>query len=89
MKLPQLLQHNNPSEYRQLDLLSLLLKSKCMVYISVLMLVSLVWPARGNLSWVYDGRFTFERIHDTKEQICFDERAENHKAKERMFKSFK
>ena len=35
------------------------------------------------------GRFTFERIHNTKEQIYFYERAENHRAKERMFKSFK
>ena len=35
------------------------------------------------------GRFTFERIRNTKEQIYFYERAENHKAKERMFKSFK
>ena len=35
------------------------------------------------------GRFMFERIHNTKEQIYFYERAENHKAKERMFKSFK
>ena len=33
--------------------------------------------------------FTVERIHNTKEQIYFYERAENHKAKERMFKSFK
>ena len=32
------------------------------------------------------GRFTFERIHNTKEQIYFYEKAENHKAKERMFK---
>ena len=35
------------------------------------------------------GRFTFERIHNTKEQIYFYERAENHKAKERLFESFK
>ena len=34
------------------------------------------------------GRLTFERIHNTKEQIEFYERVENHKAKERMFKSF-
>ena len=34
------------------------------------------------------GRFRFERIH-TKEQICFYERAENHTAKDRVFKSFK
>ena len=34
------------------------------------------------------GRFTFEQIHDTKEQI-FYERAGKHKAKERMFKLFK
>ena len=31
----------------------------------------------------------FERIHNTKEQICFYERAENHKAKERLFESLK
>ena len=36
-----------------------------------------------------DGRFTFERIHNTKEQIYFYERAENHKAKEQSFKSLK
>ena len=30
-----------------------------------------------------------ERIHNTKEQIYFYKRAENHKAKERMFKSIK
>ena len=35
------------------------------------------------------GRFMFERIHNTKEQIYFYERAENHKAKERLFESFK
>ena len=34
------------------------------------------------------GDLMFERIHNTKEQIYFYERAENHKAKERMFKSF-
>ena len=32
------------------------------------------------------GRFTLERIHNTKEHIYFYERVENHKAKERMFK---
>ena len=31
----------------------------------------------------------FERIHNAKEQIYFYERAENHKAKEWMFESFK
>ena len=31
----------------------------------------------------------FEPIHNTKEQIYFYERAENHKTKEQMFKSFK
>ena len=36
-----------------------------------------------------EGGFTFERIHNTKEQIYFYERAENHKAKERLFESFK
>ena len=36
----------------------------------------------------YNGRFTFERIHNTKEQIYFYERAEKHKAKERLFESF-
>ena len=36
-----------------------------------------------------DGRFTLERIHSTKEQIYFNEKAEIHKAKEQMFKSFK
>ena len=35
------------------------------------------------------GRFTFERIHNTKEQIYFYKRAGNHKAKERMFRSFR
>ena len=35
------------------------------------------------------GRFTFERIHDTKEQIYFYKRAKNHKAKDRLFESFK
>ena len=33
-----------------------------------------------------DGGFMFERIHNTKEQIYIYERAENDKAKERMFK---
>ena len=44
---------------------------------------------RVKLNLFYFGRFTFERIQNTKEQIYFYERAENHKAKERMFKSFK
>ena len=35
------------------------------------------------------GRFTFERIHNTKEQIYVYKRAEIHKAKERLFESFK
>ena len=35
------------------------------------------------------GRFTFERIHNTKEQIIFYERAEKHKSKERTILSFK
>ena len=35
------------------------------------------------------GRFTFERIHYTKEQIYFYERADKHKAKERLFESLK
>ena len=35
------------------------------------------------------GRFTFERIHNTKEQIYFYERRENYKAKERLFELFK
>ena len=35
------------------------------------------------------GRFTFEQIHNRKEQIYFYKRAENNKARERMFKSFK
>ena len=35
------------------------------------------------------GRFTFERIHNTKEQIIFYERAEKHKLKERTILSFK
>ena len=30
------------------------------------------------------GKFTFERIHNTKEQIYSYERVEKHKAKERM-----
>ena len=34
------------------------------------------------------GRFTFERIHNTTEKIDFYETVENHKTKERMFKSF-
>ena len=45
-----------------------------------------------SLDWClfrYIGRFTFEQIQNMKEQIYFYERAENHKAKERMFKSFK
>ena len=36
-----------------------------------------------------NGRFTFERIHNTKEQIYFYERAENHMSKEWVFQSFK
>ena len=36
-----------------------------------------------------NGRFTFERIHNTKEQIIFYERAEKHKSKERTILSFK
>ena len=36
-----------------------------------------------------NGRFKFERIHNTKEQIYFNERAESYKAKVWMFKSFK
>ena len=40
-------------------------------------------------SWnIKKERFTFERIHNTKEQIYFYERAENQKAKERLFESF-
>ena len=35
------------------------------------------------------GRFTLERIHNTKEQIIFYERAEKHKSKERTILSFK
>ena len=35
------------------------------------------------------GRFTFERIHNTKEQIIFYERAEKHKSKERTILSLK
>ena len=31
----------------------------------------------------------FERIRNTKEQIYFYERVENHKAKKRLFESFK
>ena len=42
---------------------------------------------RGAMGWCA-GRFTFERIHNTKEQIYFNEREENDTAKERMFKSF-
>ena len=34
------------------------------------------------------GRFTFERIHYTKEQVIFYERAEKHKSKERTILSF-
>ena len=37
----------------------------------------------------FNGRFTFERIHNTKEQIIFYERAEKHKSKERTILSFK
>ena len=37
----------------------------------------------------YMGRFMFERIHNTKEQIYFNEKEENREAKKRMFKSFK
>ena len=36
-----------------------------------------------------NGRFTFERIHNSKEQIIFYERAEKHKSKERTILSFK
>ena len=36
-----------------------------------------------------NGRFTFERIHNTKEQIFFYERAEKHNQKERTILSFK
>ena len=36
-----------------------------------------------------NGRFTFERIHNTKEQIIFYERAEKHKSKEQTILSFK
>ena len=43
----------------------------------------------AGLSISTGGRFTFERINYTKEQIYFYERAENHKAKERLFESFK
>ena len=42
-----------------------------------------------DLALIVLGRFTFERIHNTKEQIYFYKRGENHKAKERMFESFK
>ena len=38
---------------------------------------------------IFVWRFTYEGIHNTKEQIYFYERAENHKANEGMFKSFK
>ena len=41
------------------------------------------------ITFILFGRFTFERIHITKEQIYFYERAENNKAKERLFESFK
>ena len=41
------------------------------------------------LSRPFEGRFTFELMHNMKEQIYFYYRAENHKAKERKFKSFK
>ena len=37
----------------------------------------------------FHGRFTFEWICNTKEQIYFNKRAENHKAEEQMFKSSK
>ena len=40
-------------------------------------------------SYVIIGRFTFEQIHNTKQQFYFYERAENHKTKEWTFKSFK
>ena len=36
-----------------------------------------------------NGRFTFERIRNTKEQLYFYEKAENHRAKEWIFKSLK
>ena len=42
-------------------------------------------PAQGLMV----GRFTFERMHNTKERIYFYESAENHKAKERLFESMK
>ena len=55
-----------------------------------MVLRSIHTPSRYDFrSNVIRPRFTFERIHNTKEQIHFYERAENHEAKERMFKSFK
>ena len=43
----------------------------------------------SNMYIYTNGRFTFERIHNTKEQIYIYERAEIHEEKVWMFKSFK
>ena len=43
-------------------------------------------PIVCSISFIRNGRFTFERIRNTKEQIYFNERAENHNAEERLFK---
>ena len=51
--------------------------------------ICIVYLSQGLVQVCEIGRFTFERIHNTKEQIYFYERAENHKAKERLFESFK
>ena len=40
-------------------------------------------------TYVSMGRYTLEQIHNTKEQMYLYETEENHKAKERLFESFK
>ena len=47
-----------------------------------------IWPEKSlfssldrvSVTHIFDGGFTFEWIHNTKEQIYFYERLENHKA---------
>ena len=55
----------------------------------VIYTVGQVHGTRHSINTQSIGRFTFERIHNTKEQIIFYERAEKHKSKERTILSFK
>ena len=48
----------------------------------------LIWTLMELLKEILD-KVMFERIHNTKEQIIFYERAEKHKSKERTILSFK